>query len=105
MLAEQNYQVWDRELLAVMTSLDEWRHFLMGARHPFEIHSDHKNLTYFRQPQWLNPRQAQWVVELQNYDFTLIQSRRVDHETKETEGEDVVVLKEEWFRVLVDRSE
>ncbi|KAL7281156.1 hypothetical protein ACG7TL_004464 [Trametes sanguinea] len=115
--AERNYQIWDRELLAVIASLDEWRHFLVGARHTFEIHSDHKNLEYFRQPQRLNARQARWVVELQNFDFTLIHrpgksmgkadalSRRADHADGEMGEERVMVLKEEWFRALVDGTE
>ena len=29
--AEWNYQIWDCELLAVIESLDEWRHFLAGV--------------------------------------------------------------------------
>ena len=110
--AERNYEIYDRELLAIMTSLDEWRHFLMGARETFEIHSDHRNLTYFRRPQRLNPRQARWVVELQNYDFNLIHrpgstmgkadalSRRADHSEGVEEDEAAVLLKEEWFRAV-----
>ncbi len=45
---ERNYEVHDKELLAVMRSLEQWRHFLEGARHPVEIWTDHKNLEYFR---------------------------------------------------------
>lgn len=32
---EWNYQVGDRELLAVKLALEEWRHWLEGAKHPF----------------------------------------------------------------------
>uniref|UniRef100_A0AAQ4P314 Reverse transcriptase/retrotransposon-derived protein RNase H-like domain-containing protein n=1 Tax=Gasterosteus aculeatus aculeatus TaxID=481459 RepID=A0AAQ4P314_GASAC len=33
--AERNYDVGDRELLAVKAALEEWRHWLEGAQHPF----------------------------------------------------------------------
>ena len=70
--AERKYEIYDREMLAIMIALDEWRHFLMGANQKFEIHTDHKNLEFFRKPQKLNTRQARWVAELQNYDFILL---------------------------------
>ena len=56
--AERNYQIYDRELLAIVRALEAWRHFLQGSPHPTEILSDHKNLTYFRTVQKLNRRQA-----------------------------------------------
>ncbi|KAJ3015341.1 hypothetical protein NUW54_g1068 [Trametes sanguinea] len=109
--AERNYKIYDRELLAIMTALDEWRHFLKGARHTFKIHTDDKNLEYFRKPQRLNHRQARWVVELQDFDFVLLHkpgrsmtkpdalSRRPDHTGSDEQNEDVVMLKPEWFRI------
>ncbi|KAL4007301.1 hypothetical protein ACER0C_001153 [Sarotherodon galilaeus] len=41
---EQNYGIGDRELLAVKLALEEWRHWLEGAEHPFIVWTDHKNL-------------------------------------------------------------
>jgi len=68
---QRNYKVYDREMLVIMIALSEWRHYLMGATHPFKIWTDHQNLTYFRQPQKLNCQQAQWLSELANFHFTL----------------------------------
>lgn len=51
---ERNYEIYDRNLLAIMTALSEWHHHLMGAPVDFEIWTDHQNLTYFRKPQKLN---------------------------------------------------
>ena len=48
---ERNYQIYDRELLAIIRALEAWRHYLQGAKHPVQILSDHKNLTYFRSAQ------------------------------------------------------
>ena len=52
--AERNYDIYDRELLAVIHTLDHWRHYLQGTHHPFTLLTDHKNLTYFHQPQKLS---------------------------------------------------
>ncbi|KAI2658554.1 Transposon Tf2-9 polyprotein [Labeo rohita] len=38
--AERNYDVGNRELLAIKLALEEWRHWLEGARHPFTILTD-----------------------------------------------------------------
>ena len=47
---ERNYEIYNKELLAVMTSLSEWRHFLMGSKYTFEVWNDHKNLENFWKP-------------------------------------------------------
>ncbi|KAL0167736.1 hypothetical protein M9458_035958, partial [Cirrhinus mrigala] len=60
--AEQNYDVGNRELLAIKLALEEWRHWLEGARHPVTIITDHKNLQYLRDAKRLNPRQARWAL-------------------------------------------
>ncbi len=44
---ERNYEIHDKEMLAIIRALEEWRHFLEGASHKFEIWMDHKNLEYF----------------------------------------------------------
>src|SRR5258708_21394699 len=44
---EWNYQIHDKEMLAIMHGLEEWRHFLEGSDQKFKIHMDHKNLSYF----------------------------------------------------------
>ena len=49
-LAEQNYDIYDRELLTILHTLKEWRHYLTGTAHPVIIIMDHKNLGYFKQP-------------------------------------------------------
>jgi hypothetical protein len=34
---ERNYKIHDKEMLAIIQALEDWRHFLEGARHKFEI--------------------------------------------------------------------
>ena len=60
--AERNYDVGDRELLAVVKALKAWRHWLEGAKHPFLIWTDHRNLEYIRAARRLNPCQASWAL-------------------------------------------
>ena len=55
---ERNYKIHDRELLAFMRALEDWRSYLLGATHQFKIWTDHQNLTYFQQPHKLNRRQV-----------------------------------------------
>jgi hypothetical protein len=55
---EQNYMIHNTEMLAIIQGLEEWRHYLEGARHFVEIWTDHKNLEYFRVAQKLNCQQA-----------------------------------------------
>jgi len=61
---EQNYEIHDKEMLAVIRCLEVWRHYLEGAKLKFKIWTDHKNLQYFMTSQKLNQRQARWVLYL-----------------------------------------
>ncbi|KAI2654711.1 Transposon Tf2-6 polyprotein [Labeo rohita] len=67
--AERNYDVGNRELLAIKLALEEWRHWLEGAKHPFMVLTDHKNLEYLRSAKLLNHRQARWSLFFTRFDF------------------------------------
>jgi len=69
--AERNYEIHNREMLAIIQCLEEWRHLLEGAQTKFEIWSDYKNLEYFMSSQKLNRRQAKWTLYLSRFDFIL----------------------------------
>ena len=68
---ERNYEIHDKEMLAIIRYLEEWRHFLKGAVIKFEIWTDHENLKYFMKAQKLNWRQARWALYLSRFDFML----------------------------------
>ena len=55
---ERNYEIHDKEMLAIIRGLETWRHLLEGAQFKFKIWMDHKNLEYFMKAQKLNRRQA-----------------------------------------------
>ncbi len=44
--AERNYDIYERELLAMMKALAHWRHYLEWTKYPFIILTDHANLQY-----------------------------------------------------------
>ena len=68
---ERNYEIHNKEMLAIIRGLEVWRHLLEGAQTKFEIWMDHKNLEYFIKAQKLNRRQARWALYLSQFDFTL----------------------------------
>ena len=69
--AELNYDVYDKEMLTIVFSLQKWRYFLQGAKHKTIVYSDHQNLTYFKTAVSLKRRQARWAEELLSYSFDL----------------------------------
>ena len=70
--AELNYDIFDREALAIVESMKHWRHYLEGSQHPIQIRTDHKNLETFMTTKILNRRQARWAEFLADYDFVLL---------------------------------
>ena len=108
---ERNYEIHDKEMLAVIRCLEAWRHFLEGARTKFEIWTDHKNLEYFMMNQKLNRQQARWALFLSRFDFILKHvpgskmgkvdglSRRPDwRKGVEKDNEDRTLVKAEWLK-------
>ena len=69
--AERGYEIYDKELLGIIRGLEHWKHLLAGNGFQNVVLTDHNNLTYFRQPQRLNPRQARWLLRLSEFDLTL----------------------------------
>ena len=68
---ERNYEIHDKEMLAIIRGLENWRHLLEGTCFKVEIWTDYKNLEYFMKAQKLNWRQAQWALYLLRFDFIL----------------------------------
>jgi RNase H-like domain found in reverse transcriptase len=114
---ERNYEIYDRELLAIIRLLETWQYYLLGSEHPTTILSDHKNLTYFRTTQKLNRRQARWSLFLSKFNLQLVHipgsqmiqsdalSRREDHiPENDTDNEDTTLLPDQLFVKFIDTS-
>ena len=106
---EQNYEIYDKKLLAIVKALVKWRQYLLDTAETFKIWTDHENLKYFWEPHELNGRQARWYLKLQDYDFILcyipgkmnmkvdILSRKETVNTKE-DNKDVQLLKDKLWQ-------
>lgn len=69
--AECNYDIHDKELLAVVKCAKEWSSELRGLSQPFTILSDHRNLETFMKKRTLNERQVRWAEFLSQFHFQL----------------------------------
>jgi hypothetical protein len=108
---ERNYEIHDKEMLAVMQLLEEWRHVLEGAKRQVKIWTDHKNLEYFMTAKKLNRRQAQWSLYLSRFDFIMHHrpgmsmgkcdalSQQADHNDKNNDNRNTMLLRPEFFVV------
>ena len=70
--AERNYNIYKRELLAVMKALTHWRPYLGWMKEPFTIMTDHTTLQYWKSPKNLNHQTARWHADLQEYNFNIL---------------------------------
>jgi len=114
--AKRNYQIFDRELLAVICTLTEWCLYLEGNPHPVIMFTDHKNLLYFRTTQKLTRRQARWQLILSMFDIELHHvprtklvapdalSHRPDHHPTDSDNANVTLLPDTMFVWLLDDS-
>ena len=108
---EKNYEIHDKEMLAVIWCLEDWKHYLEGTKKEFKIWTDHKNLQYFMSSQKLNCRQARWALYLSRFNFVLKHipgksmgkvgslSRRPDWQViVDKDNEDRILVKKKWLR-------
>ena len=108
---ERNYDIYERELLAVMKALAHWRPYLGWTKFPFTIMTDHVNLQYWKSPKNLNRCTARWHADLQEYDYEILYvpgktntppdalSRPPGADKGEADNKDITVLPENKFIV------
>lgn len=70
--AECNYEIYDKELLAIIRCFEEWRLELERSPSPIQIISNHRNLEYFTSTKLLNRRQARWSEFLSRFNFKIV---------------------------------
>ena len=70
---ECNYEIYDKELLAIIRAFEEWHPELAGTpvEDPIRVITDHKNLEYFMTTKQLNRRQARWAEFLSEFNFRI----------------------------------
>ncbi len=96
--AQLNYEIHNKEMLAIILALTKWRTFLQSTTKRFDILTDNKSLKYFMTSKLLNRRQARWNEFLADFVFEICYRpgtqgakpdallRRADHYPQEGEG-------------------
>ncbi|KAG5720277.1 hypothetical protein E4T56_gene3354 [Termitomyces sp. T112] len=70
-LAELNYDIYDKELLAIVKAFHQWRAYLEGSPHHIQVYSNYNNLQCFTTTKQLSCHQAHWPKTLLEYNFTI----------------------------------
>ena len=70
--AEINYEIHDKELLAIIACFYQWRALLLSNEEPIQVYTDHRNLLYYTSTRKLNCRQARWSTFLSNFNYNII---------------------------------
>ena len=69
--SECNYEIYNKELMAIIRAFEECRPHLESAKGIIEVLLDHKNLEYFMTTKLLNRRQARWSEFLSQFNFKI----------------------------------
>ena len=64
-----NYSTYDKELYALVRSLETWQHYLWPKE--FVIHSDHESLKHIRSQVKLNRRHAKLVEYIESFPYVI----------------------------------
>src|SRR5882672_6199313 len=68
---ELNYDVHDKELLAIFEAFKQWQHYLEGSGLPIDVVTDHRNLQYFSTTKTPTCRQAHWSKYLSGFNLII----------------------------------
>ena len=69
--AELNYDIHDKELLAIFEAFKIWQHYLEDLAYSIDVVTDYKNLKYFSTTKMLTQRQAWWSKYLSQFNLVI----------------------------------
>lgn len=69
--AECNYEIFDKELLAIIRCFEAWRPELQGTQEPVDVQTDHKALQWWSEQRVLSRRQCRWMEFMQDFNFKI----------------------------------
>ncbi|KAK1912987.1 hypothetical protein P3342_004923 [Pyrenophora teres f. teres] len=84
---ECNYEIHDKELLAVVRCLEEWDAELRSVK-SFKVITDHKNLEYFMKPKMLSERQIRWAASLSRFNMEILYRPGKQNDLPEDAGDE-----------------
>jgi len=68
---ELNYNIHDKELLAIFEAFKKWHHYLEETITPVKVFTDHKNMAYFCESKALSRCQARWSEFLSQFNLSI----------------------------------
>ena len=68
---ELNYDVYDKELLAIFEAFKIWQYYLEESALPIDVVTDHKNLEYFSMTKILMCWQLRWSEYLSQFNLVI----------------------------------
>ena len=74
--AETRYPVQQQELLAIVTALRQWRHYLLARK--VTVYTDHETLKYLNTQKLLNSRMARWSSFIEEYNVDILYKKGID---------------------------
>lgn len=107
--AECNYEIYDKELLAIVSAFEDWRFELSGTTEPVKVLTDHQALRWFMTNKRLNRRQARWAEFLSEFNFKItyrpgVQGTKPDALTRRTDdlpqGEEDPRRQHQWQTII-----
>ena len=76
---EIDYEIHDKELLAITSVFKEWSRYLEGAINKINIYTDHEELKWFANNKPLNCRQARPALVLYGFDSQIIHCTGIEN--------------------------
>jgi hypothetical protein len=70
--AEEHYEIHDKEMLAIVDTMDKYRHYFEGLGPQTTIYADHRNLLSFTEKRLYNSRQIRWMEKLSRFNFIIV---------------------------------
>ncbi len=115
-VAELNYEIHNKKLLAIVDFFKQWRVYLKEFRHQIQVYTDHKNLLYFMITKVLNWRQIKWLKKLSSYNFQIqywkrsenlkinVLSRRADHMTGKSQVNQTILQQNQNNSIVYNKQ-
>jgi len=70
--AECNYEIYNKDLMAIVRAFEEWCTKLQSVENPISVLTDHKNLEYFTMTKLLNQPQVRWAQFLFEFNIKIV---------------------------------
>jgi hypothetical protein len=106
--SEKNYSITERECLAVLESIKKFRGYLEATH--FEVITDHASLLWLLNKKDPTGRLGRWLLQLQQYDMTLIHRKGKEHVVPDALSRAIVeeiesTSRDKWYVDLIRKVE